>query len=132
MVFSNTFQSSNSQIIGKNPCFNMFQYVFPMFQSYSQLIGVFPHSFCWLCLRSSTADSSFASPGPYNHGTTSWPPVRKPSGFSKNSMGRLRIHGFFMVSDRGKMMNPKKMGVSIHFYDVPPKNMDGLFLGKSY
>ena len=80
--------------IGKNQCFNMFQHVFPMFQSYSQISGKTPLGFSGLFLRSSIADSSFDSPGRYNHGTTSWLPVRKPSVFpSKNSMGRLRIHG---------------------------------------
>jgi len=93
MVLFNMFQS-NSQILGKtnvSTCFNMFS---QCFNHILKSVGKV-QSFSGFFLRSSTADSSFDSPGRYNHGTTSWPPVGKPSVFpSKNSMGRLRIHGF--------------------------------------
>ena len=119
MVFFNLFQSSNSQTLGKKTCFNMFQYVFPMFQSYFPTHWGFPPGcFSWLfpqILYSGLFVRFAWAVQPRNYILASCPETQWFFPL-KISWGDFEV----MVFVWGKMMmNPIFVGKNIHVYDVP-------------
>lgn len=98
--------------IGKNQCFNMFQHVFPMFQSYSQISGKSPEFFrVFPQILYSGLFVRFAwAVQPRNYILAS---CRETQRFSLEEFHGATSNSWFFVWGK-MMMNPKKMGVSIH------------------